>query len=338
MTEAVHAALCALCDEQVDVAPTAARALLGDLLISRAEPCPEPALAAVDKVLAAERFAVPPIMCEDLPGAQWLSVGATRLAVWRGDIRRLKIGAVVNAANDQGLGCFHPSHRCIDNVLHRAAGPRLREECRKLMAQRGPLIAGSAPLLTSGYNLHAAHVLHVTGPALHPPGRQPTSEEQARLSACYTGCLEAAAAAGIRSVAFCCISTGLFGYPSEAAAAVALSSVARWLLAKPKRQQAIDTIVFDVFTEHDEAAYTAALPRLASAAPGGDCASEEAAADAIRAIAGCDKLLIVAAAGLSISLDQPNNPYHAANDFALHYPAATRYGYRTAYHCNGPVR
>ena len=369
-------ALCVLCEGQdvPDELKPQARAMLGDLLIERSLPAPEAVLLAVDEVLISEsrgkKAALAPTQ-EAMPDAMWLSVGATKLAVWRGDIRRLAVGAVVNAANDRGLGCFQPSHRCIDNVLHRAAGPRLREECRVRMARRGPLVAGSAPMLTSGYHLPAAHVLHVTGPSLQPRGRQPTAEEERQLVACYTGCLDAAVAAGIRSVAFCCISTGLFGYPADAAAAAALSSVCGWLLDDPARQEKIDAVIFDVFTDADEEVYTALAPQIAAAAAATDAATDAAAAadergeaseeedneqgadvggvpsmpaseelagfdEAVAALAGCDRLLIVAAAGLSISTDLPNNPYHSPDDFARHYPLlARRYGYRSAYDAMG---
>ena len=357
-------ALCVLCEGQdvPDELKPHARSMLGDFLIERSQPAPEAVLAAVDKVLVAEshgKTALAPTQ-EAMPDAMWLSVGTTKLAVWRGDIRRLAVGAVVNAANDRGLGCFQPSHRCIDNVLHRAAGPRLREECRAHMAKRGPLVAGSAPMLTSGYHLPASHVLHVTGPSLQPRGRQPTPEEEAQLVACYTGCLDAAVAAGIRSVAFCCISTGLFGYPGDAAAAAALSSVCGWLLDDPTRQAQLDAIVFDVFTDADEEIYSALAPQIvaaaAASAASGTAADDEELdeasepeddavpgseelpgfAEAVAALAGCDRLLIVAAAGLSISTDLPNNPYHSSHDFARHYPLlARRYGYRTAYQAMG---
>ena len=362
--ELAYDAICALCqDEQIpdrSLLPQA-RTLLGDILISRSDPCPENALLTVDAILTAEASSGRVVLTpspEGMPMAKWFSLGTVGLAVYRGDICNLAVGAVVNAANDQGLGCFQPRHKCIDNVLHRAAGPRLREECRHLMAQRGtPLSAGSAPLLTSGYHLPAAHILHVTGPMLQPRGRQPTAAEESTLTACYTGCLEAAAAAGIRSVAFCCISTGLFGYPSAAAAIVAVATVSRWLLAEPSRQAHFDAIIFDVFTEDDQAAYLTNAPRILAslqAAHGvthadldiGDHAesspqplnSETAPQRPIPIVSdlmSTDRLLIVAAAGLSISLDAPNNPYHSASDFARHYPTVASHGYRTAYHAMG---
>jgi O-acetyl-ADP-ribose deacetylase (regulator of RNase III)/NAD-dependent SIR2 family protein deacetylase len=344
-------AICALCDEPVpDEVRPAARQVLSDMLISRFAPCDERCLALVDAVLDAAKAdaAVSALPLEPTPasldGAAWSSIGDVRIAIWRGDICRLAVGAIVNAANDQGLGCFQPHHRCIDNVLHRAAGPRLREECRTQMARRGsPLSAGTPPLLTSGYHLPAQHVLHVTGPCLQPRGRQPTADERATLARCYMGCLETAAAAGIRTLAFCCLSAGLFGYPSRDAAAVALSTVRAWLLDDPSRTSQFDALVFDVFTEEDDASYRALAPSILSPQPdrpvsseggassGGQTAIDRAAAE----IGRCDYLLIVAAAGLSISLDLPNNPYHSASDFARHYPVAARYGYANGFQAMG---
>jgi O-acetyl-ADP-ribose deacetylase (regulator of RNase III)/NAD-dependent SIR2 family protein deacetylase len=339
-------ALCAVCEGQdIDVnhlRPVARRAL-GDFLISNAEPfVNEAVLAAVDAAWVAAKStedALDPTP-DALHNGLWMSVGNVNVCIWRGDICKLRVGAVVNAANDAGLGCFQPSHRCIDNVLHRAAGPLLREECRALMKERGaPLSAGSPPLLTSGYHLFAEHVLHVTGPCLQPRGRQPTAEEQATLARCYTGCLEAAAGAGIRSIAFCCLSAGLFGYPSRDAAAVALSTVGAWLRADTSRDALFDTIVFDVFTEEDERSYRSqakSLFNIPSTEGGATDAPAMGGVDrAAMDIASADHLLIVAAAGLSISLDLPNNPYHSNSDFAHHYPLAARYGYRNGFEAMG---
>jgi len=346
--ELAYDALCTLCEGETipDELRPQARTILGDMLIARPEPCAEATLAAVDNVLAAEARAAPGLALTPtgLPDAQWLTFGSTLLAVWRGDACKLAAGAVVNAANEAGLGCFQPSHKCIDNVIHRAAGPRLREKCRQLMSQRGPLVAGSMPLVTAGYHLPSSHVLHVTGPMIQPRGRSPTAAEEAALAACYTRCLEACAAMQIRSIAFCCISTGLFGYPSQQACLLAVSTVCRWLLEDPKRQEGFDAIVFDVFTAEDAALYAALAPRIVSAilgdapafAPAAAPASDQTAGDAISSVASSDRLLIVAAAGLSISMDgSVSNPYHNAADFAKLYPTVAGYGYQTAYHAMG---
>jgi len=130
--ELAYDALCTLCEGETipDELRPQARTILGDMLIARPEPCAEATLAAVDNVLAAEARAAPGLALTPtgLPDAQWLTFGSTLLAVWRGDACKLAAGAVVNAANEAGLGCFQPSHKCIDNVIHRAAGPRLREK------------------------------------------------------------------------------------------------------------------------------------------------------------------------------------------------------------------
>jgi O-acetyl-ADP-ribose deacetylase (regulator of RNase III)/NAD-dependent SIR2 family protein deacetylase len=352
-------ALCSLCEGQdisdglEQLRPVARRAL-GDFLISNAERVDEKVLSAIDAAWAAAKSndALSPTP-EALADGLWLRVGKVDIGIWRGDICKLRVGALVNAANEGGLGCFQPSHRCIDNVLHRAAGPRLREACRELMqTRRTPLSAGSPPLLTPGYHLFAQHVLHVTGPCLQPRGRQPTAEERATLARCYTGCLQAAAEAGIRSIAFCCLSAGLFGYPSRDAAAVALSTVSGWIREEPSRSALFDAIIFDVFTEEDERSYRSQAADLLFSLPSGDAntlikedadtvntaAAAAAAAGVERAahdIAGATHLLIVAAAGLSISRDLPNNPYHSNDDFAYHYPAAVRYGYQNGFEAMG---
>ena len=239
--------------------------ILGDTLIANSTPLSAPLLDAIDAALHADS-APPPLRPtpDTLPDAMWLRAGPVRVAVWRGDICRLEVDAVVNAANDAGLGCFQPAHRCIDNVLHRAAGPRLREECRERMAERGsPLAAGTPPLLTAGYRLPARHVLHVTGPQILMRGAAPTAEQARALAACYTGCLDRCADAGIRSIAFCCISTGLFGYPQVAAAELALATVVAWCArrAAAGAPPHLDLVVFDTFVEADFDIYSELAPR-----------------------------------------------------------------------------
>lgn len=184
-----------------------------------------------------------------------------QVLVWRGDITQLAADVIVNAANEEGLGCFQPTHRCIDNVLHRAAGPRLRSECRLEMQKRQKkLLPGTMPLLTKAYHLPAKAVLHVTGPQISP-GSRPSSLSSEELRLAYTNCLDAARDAGLTSVAFCCISTGLFGYPAREAAEVALTAVHRWLQA-PENLASLSSVVFDVFTEHDERIYHDLGPKI----------------------------------------------------------------------------
>lgn len=172
-----------------------------------------------------------------------------RIALWQGDICRLSAGAIVNAANSELLGCFVPCHGCIDNAIHSAAGLELREECARIIAEQGtPEPAGGAKV-TLGYNLPAAHVIHTVGPICR--GGVPTEGERATLASCYESCLDAAAGLRLGSIAFCCISTGVFGYPRRAAAEVAVAAVRAWL----DRAGSGMRVVFDVFDEEDHDIY-----------------------------------------------------------------------------------
>lgn len=241
--------------------------ILGDALIERHKETPEELLAVADRIITESRrhTVVRPITRQGLSDGLWLSFDAspTKVCVWRGDICTLSSDAVVNAANDEGLGCFVPSHKCIDNVLHRAAGPRLREACRKEMQARAPhkLTAGTAPLVTSGFCLPSRYVLHVTGPCIGRGGV--SAADEAALASCYKGCLDACKARGLRSIAFPCISTGLFGYPPKQAANTALGTVRDWIHSN---SQAMDVVIFDVFTSDDHAIYSKAAPMLFSPA------------------------------------------------------------------------
>lgn len=177
-------------------------------------------------------------------------------SLWRGDITALAAGAIVNAANDRLLGCFVPMHPCIDNAIHAAAGPRLRDDCQTIMGQQGgPEPTGTAKI-TRGYHLPAGYVLHTVGPIVRAA---PSADHQALLASAYRSCLDLAARVeAIRTVAFCSISTGVFGYPKAPAARVALDTVSGWLDQHPGR---FDRVVFNVFGADDEATYREALTR-----------------------------------------------------------------------------
>jgi O-acetyl-ADP-ribose deacetylase (regulator of RNase III) len=238
---------------------TTARRLLAALLTVRpAHPWTPQALARTDALLAAEAVARSVVHPGDLP-----RVGATspvsaypaadRTALWQGDITTLAADAVVNAANDRLLGCFVPGHSCIDNALHAAAGPRLREDCARIMARQGGTESTGTAKITRGYHLPARYVLHTVGPIVH---HGPTERDARLLSRAYAACLDLAAEAGARTLAFCSVSTGVFGYPRAAAARIALKTVADWLRAHPR---ALDLVVFDVFGDDDLATYTRIL-------------------------------------------------------------------------------
>lgn len=163
------------------------------------------------------------------------------LILWQGDITRLKVDAIVNAANAQALGCWVPLHNCIDNCIHSAAGIQLRKECADKM--QGGLLATGDAFITKGYNLPARHVIHTVGPII--PDGVPTTEQEEQLARCYRSCLDLAEKNGLVSIAFCCISTGVFHFPNELAAKIAIETV------KSYPRHALKTIVFNVFLNKD---------------------------------------------------------------------------------------
>ena len=175
---------------------------------------------------------------------------ARNLILWQGDITRLAADAIVNAANSAMLGCFAPCHGCIDNAIHSAAGLQLREACAQLMEQQGhPEPTGQAKI-THAYNLPSKFVLHTVGPII-PAGRQPNGAEAALLADCYRSCLELASQHQLKSIAFCCISTGEFHYPREEAAQIALNTVSRWLASSSSDMK----VIFNVFKDEDLEVY-----------------------------------------------------------------------------------
>ncbi len=168
------------------------------------------------------------------------------------DITTITADAIVNAANGQLLGCRIPNHACIDNAIHSAAGPRLRNDCAVIIDQvGGPEPVGLAKI-TRAYALPSRFVLHTVGPQL-ARGAEPTEAEEQALYDCYTACLETAAAVdAVRTVAFCGISTGVFAYPKRAAAAVALRAIGDWVSTHPGR---FDRLVIDCFSRSDAEVY-----------------------------------------------------------------------------------
>ena len=176
-----------------------------------------------------------------------------RLRLWRGDITRIAADAIVNAANSQMLGCWAPGHSCIDNAIHTFSGIQLRLECAGLMAAQGHEEPTGLAKVTGAYNLPAKAVIHTVGPIAEG---HPTARHRLQLQRCYESCLDAAMAHDLHSIAFCCISTGVFGYPADDAAAIAVSTVRRWLAEHPGAGM---TVVFDVFLASDEAIYRGLL-------------------------------------------------------------------------------
>lgn len=170
------------------------------------------------------------------------------LAVWKGDITRLRVDAIVNAANSGMTGCYVPNHTCIDNCIHTFAGVQLRYECSRIMEEQGYEESTGQAKITSAYNLPCRYVLHTVGPIVS--GRV-TAEDEDLLVSCYRSCLELAAEKGLTSVAFCCISTGVFHFPNQRAAEIAVQTVKDYL----QNDTLVKKVIFNVFKDIDEEIY-----------------------------------------------------------------------------------
>ena len=175
------------------------------------------------------------------------------LVEWQGDITRLRVDAIANAANSQMLGCFVPLHRCIDNAIHSAAGVQLRLACAEMM--KGSEEPTGSARITAGFNLPAKYVLHTVGPIVTTA--RPLSQQEVQLASCYRSCLELADKNGLHSIAFCCISTGEFRFPNDLACGIAVKTVRDYLASHP--DSLLHTIVFNTFKDIDHALYQNAL-------------------------------------------------------------------------------
>lgn len=173
-----------------------------------------------------------------------LSAKEPGIYLWQGDITRLSVDAIVNAANSALLGCFVPCHGCIDNAIHSAAGVELRLECSRIMErQKSKEPAGKAKI-TKAYHLPCRYVLHTVGPIIQG---DLTNRDCDLLSDCYRSCLELAAEYHLKSIAFCCISTGEFHFPNEKAAEIAVHTVREYQKKNPDQME----VIFNVFKDRD---------------------------------------------------------------------------------------
>lgn len=170
------------------------------------------------------------------------------LYLWQGDITTLAVDAIVNAANSQMLGCFVPCHGCIDNAIHTYAGVQLRLECAKLMTAQGKEEPTGKAKITKAYNLPCRYVLHTVGPIIYGAV---TKTDQELLTGCYRSCLDLATVHGLRSVAFCCISTGEFHFPGKLAAEISIQTVKTWQQQNPNQIE----VIFNVFKDSDYKIY-----------------------------------------------------------------------------------
>jgi O-acetyl-ADP-ribose deacetylase (regulator of RNase III) len=170
------------------------------------------------------------------------------LYLWQGDITTLSCDAIVNAANSGMTGCYQPCHNCIDNCIHSYAGIQLRNTCAKIMEKQGYEEPTGQAKITPAYNLPCKYVIHTVGPIVQG---QLTGLHEEQLASCYRSCLDLAVANGVRSIAFCCISTGVFGFPQKRAAEIAIQTVREY---RSKVHSTIE-VIFNVFKDEDYKIY-----------------------------------------------------------------------------------
>lgn len=167
-----------------------------------------------------------------------------RLFLWQGDITTLRSGAIVNACNSQMLGCFQPLHGCIDNFIHTYAGVQLRLKMNEIMEAQGHEEPTGQAKITEGYNLPCQYILHTVGPIVQG---SLTKRHEELLASCYKSCLDLAKENGVESIAFCCLSTGVFMFPNQRAAEIAVETVKNWLNETGSQMK----VVFNVFKDID---------------------------------------------------------------------------------------
>lgn len=177
-----------------------------------------------------------------------LSPVTNGIYLWQGDITTLRCGAIVNAANSGMTGCYVPCHTCIDNCIHTFAGVQLRLACAELMEKQGHEEKTGTVKITPAFNLPCEYVLHTIGPFIYD---EVTGEDEKLLASCYRSCLELADKNQIKSVAFCCISTGEFHFPNNRAAEIAVQTVKEYLLQSRSDME----VIFNVFKDVDYEIY-----------------------------------------------------------------------------------
>ncbi len=223
------------------------RALLRALFNLRPPlPADERLLAVQDEYLAEELRARGTTLAAELAPL------SGDICLWQGDITTLAADAVVNAANSAMLGCFVPCHRCIDNAVHTYAGIQLRLACHELMERQGHEEPTGGAKITPAFNLPSRYVIHTVGPIVYA---SLTRRERDELASCYRSCLKLAKENGLKSVAFCCISTGEFRFPNAAAAQIAVDTVREFL----KEEGVGMRVIFNVFKDIDREIYAGLL-------------------------------------------------------------------------------
>jgi O-acetyl-ADP-ribose deacetylase (regulator of RNase III) len=206
----------------------------------------------MDKILAHETVRNSYMTCSDMLTTRRpvINFGISKMILYRGDVTKLAVSSIVNAANSEMLGCFSPGHKCVDNIIHCAAGPRLRNECTRIMNLQRRLANNGEVIITSAYALPCKYVVHTVGPIVS--GDKPNKQNKIDLANCYTNSLELCKQNSIHQIAFTNISTGVFGYPTDDACKVAINAIESWLNSNSDYEM---YVIFCTFTEDNYEEY-----------------------------------------------------------------------------------
>ena len=203
-------------------------------------------LKVQDEFLSHERELKGIVHADEIPEIQ------PGISIWQGDITRLDADAIVNAANEKLLGCFVPCHSCIDNAIHSAAGLQLRDECNEIIKAQGHDEFTGCAKITRAYNLPSKFVIHTVGPIVFEKLKD---NQKIELENCYKSCLKLADEKNLKTLAFCCISTGEYNFPNDEAAKIAVKTVKNFL----PEAKSLRKIIFNVFKDLDLALYERGL-------------------------------------------------------------------------------
>ena len=172
-----------------------------------------------------------------------------KICIFQGDMTLLDCDAIVNPANSQGLGCFVALHNCLDNQIGSKAGVSLRLECNEKMKEKNYNLETGHAFITDGYNLKAKKIIHTVGPIIK---FEVTEDDKEKLANCYINSLNIAIENNVRTIAFPCISTGLFRFPKDIASKIAISVVDEFL---SKNRDKFDKVVFSLYSDEDVKIY-----------------------------------------------------------------------------------